>query len=83
MKLNFLLNHENTQYKLAKHPVDLTATQVHFLYTCAMMQEEKLSEIQGGTGVANAQPRTPLDINADSSREEIDNVFDIITEHFC
>lgn len=83
MKLNFLLNHEDTQYSLANNLTDLTAVQTHFLYICAKMKDDMLNDIQGGAGNNDAQTRTPLDITASDSREDIESKFDVITEYLC
>jgi|GEM_PF-6842479 len=76
MKLNFLLHHENTGYKLTDNIADLIYTQIHFLYICAKIQDDKLREIHEGT----QNDSLPLDITASDSPEDVRDKFDIITE---
>ena len=83
-QLNFLLNHDNTGYKLSSCLSDLTAVQIHFMYICAKRQHEELQAIRNGhdpykSSSESNSPANPLTITDHDSSDEIREKLALIT----
>jgi hypothetical protein len=48
MQLKFLLNHEDTKFRIAENVYDLTQVQIYFLYLCAVEKHEQYEAIRNG-----------------------------------